>query len=509
MKLFSGCAGGVIQGTEVSSGKCLRSFEAHSLAETRGDNLRAFPRGVLALVCSREGTTLFSGGSDRCLHAWNIDTGKGQRLLRDQYVTAVALSPDGRLLASAGYHSDLRLLDSTRGIVIRQIPGQSERITAVLFSPDGKTLLTGGVTMEKSTGYGVICSDTICTWDAATGEQGPSLRGKASQLTPAGDGRTVLASGLLVAREKDPTLRVSIASGDDRFTIEHAAELWDLRSGKKLWSLSCQGMLAAASPDGKFLAILPGEGNFMEVGSGGGNAFGAYYDPERGAIWDLGTGQVVFEVPAKDATAVAFSPDGKRLAIGTRSGKVLVCDLEENRPRFSRPRPQEELWKDLAALPTAAGYRAQWTLGRGGPRSVEFLTKKLLPPPDLDPRAIRRTIQQLDDDRFTSREAASKALEQIGAPAYRFVKQAMMSRPTPEVSRRIAVFLANFEDAGRPGPEVRRCLAALEILGEISTRQARQVLQLVAEDRAMFPIREAAREVLARIAEQRDGPTRR
>src|SRR5579871_4082725 len=53
-------------------------------------------------------------------------------------VTALAYSPDGKLLA-AGVHRDVILLDIA-GAVVDRLPNQSGPVTAVAFTPDGKTL---------------------------------------------------------------------------------------------------------------------------------------------------------------------------------------------------------------------------------------------------------------------------------------------------------------------------------------------------------------------------------
>jgi mono/diheme cytochrome c family protein len=58
-------------------------------------------------------------------------------------ITSVAYSPDGQLLAVAGYHEVLLHRGDGSGLVARLV-GLSERIQAVAFSPDGKTLAVSG-----------------------------------------------------------------------------------------------------------------------------------------------------------------------------------------------------------------------------------------------------------------------------------------------------------------------------------------------------------------------------
>jgi mono/diheme cytochrome c family protein len=59
-------------------------------------------------------------------------------------ITALAYSPDGKLLAVSGYHEILLHNADGSGLVARLV-GQSERIQSLAFSPDGKWLaMTGG-----------------------------------------------------------------------------------------------------------------------------------------------------------------------------------------------------------------------------------------------------------------------------------------------------------------------------------------------------------------------------
>jgi WD40 repeat protein len=59
-------------------------------------------------------------------------------------VLAVAFSPDGKRLASAGGDSAVKVWDAATGQEIATLRGHSGYVWSVVFSPDGKRLASGG-----------------------------------------------------------------------------------------------------------------------------------------------------------------------------------------------------------------------------------------------------------------------------------------------------------------------------------------------------------------------------
>jgi WD40 repeat protein len=124
---------------------------------------------ISGIVFSPDGRLLAAGSWDKTARIWNVDTGalvqtlkpgmelprklsakpipaKEKPLVEEMYtlpVTAVAFSPDGKLLASAGADKTVRLWDMSNGKEVRKWVGHEKAVTCVAFSPDGKTVVSG------------------------------------------------------------------------------------------------------------------------------------------------------------------------------------------------------------------------------------------------------------------------------------------------------------------------------------------------------------------------------
>src|SRR5262249_19461976 len=98
------------------------------------------------------------GSGDGTLRVWDIATAKQRLLLGTQRhsVGAIALSPDGKVLASCG-GCMIHRWDVATGKEIPLPEGHEDCVFSITFSPDGKTVVSGSV-------------DAIYRWDAGTGE---------------------------------------------------------------------------------------------------------------------------------------------------------------------------------------------------------------------------------------------------------------------------------------------------------------------------------------------------
>ena len=236
-------------------------------------------------------------------------------------VNAVALSPNGKLLAAASDVGMVRIRDLENGDEWRKLAGHQGSVNAVVFSPDGLKVLTGGE------------DRTARIWDAAAGAEirrldaGGPIRALAfspdgAKVAAAGDEGTLAlwdrATGELTAKLKghkgavravafEPLgLRLTTA-GDDQ-----TVRVWDAATGRQLRSSSADARdvrRIVFSPDSRWLAAGRGDGSVL------------LWEPNEAAAPQVLRGHT------REVTAVSFSPDARRLATADADGAVRLWDV--------------------------------------------------------------------------------------------------------------------------------------------------------------------------------------
>jgi WD40 repeat protein len=305
--------------------------------------------GAHALAFSADGAVLASAGADGVVRLWEVKAGREARRLGGHKgpVAAVAFSPGDRLLASGGYDGLILLWDPQTGKEVGRLKGHPDRVTALAFSPDGKQLVSGGMTRLRLTfGRGNVLgtgqADTLRLWDVEKRSELRVLPARGSTVAFSADGKTVAAGGpvLTVWRDGRTSGPIGIVGKDGKTTIIGDADVVSLATtaGVVVHEIKEHGNAVALSADGKVLATGRGSARHRAGFGGMSPAFGTTDD--RARLWDVASGKEVLRLPQEDATALAFSPDGKVLAAGSRAGAITLWDLEAER-RHPTPDPLE------------------------------------------------------------------------------------------------------------------------------------------------------------------------
>ena len=127
----------------------------------RCGKLAAHESRVTAVAVSRDGKLMATGGDDRQVKLWRASSGERVAEFKFEATSGVAdlaFSPDGTHLAVVTDDKALRLYRTTDGKLARTFTGHTGNVTTVAFTPNGANLVTGS-------------SDrTVRVWNAATGQ---------------------------------------------------------------------------------------------------------------------------------------------------------------------------------------------------------------------------------------------------------------------------------------------------------------------------------------------------
>lgn len=248
-----------------------------------------------SVAFSPDGHRAFFGGTERKkdVHVWDIANNDFR--LYNSFGAAVAVSPDGRILASTGRMIKIQLLDSESGKLIRDLPADGV-CPSVDFSPEGGRLLSG-----SNDGLAAV-------WNVANGKQICNFKKHQKQVTRVAfvpNGKEAVSVG------QDKMLRVWDAqTGEERLAIAHPEVIWGL-------AVSPNGRLIATGTGGSSLdnpvlqRIEHGEDNVVR-------------------LWNAANGNLVREIKghSKVVYALQFSPDGRTLASGSWDGSIRLWDVE-------------------------------------------------------------------------------------------------------------------------------------------------------------------------------------
>ena len=186
----------------------------------------------------------------------DMDTGDCRQVieLREEAITAVGVTADGRFALSNGGNS-VRLWDVGSGECVRLLEGHSARVRSVKMTPDGRRAISGA------------SDNTLRVWDLEAGKCAPQP-----------------------SNRHDDEVRILEVSPDSRVVVSVGsceASAWDLRTGAFLWPLDPKSQYNIDE------VCFSMDNRFVQTRAGGIHMEGHPFSMHR--VWDLATGKCTHE----------------------------------------------------------------------------------------------------------------------------------------------------------------------------------------------------------------------
>lgn len=252
---------------------------------------------IWAVALSPDGKLLAASDTLNKIHLWQIADDKKmitpKKLLtcygHSNWCGCITFSPDSTILASGSTDNTIKLWDTSTGQCLRTLHGHQDWLLSLSFDATGSLLASGSV------------DGAVKLWQPETGRCLQTLEGHTNWVR----GLAFLPATIDLAHPPSTPPRLISGSADD------TVRFWDVKTGDCLqtWTSDSNGVWAIElSPDGQMLA------------TGGADA--------TVKLWHLATGNCVTRLQGHTShvRSLAFSDDGYRLISSSEDQTIRVWD---------------------------------------------------------------------------------------------------------------------------------------------------------------------------------------
>lgn len=231
---------------------------------------------IRAVAFAPDSQSIASSSVNGTMKLWNLSTQTLQRSVERGNVGFLAFSTNGQQIIGSTKNA-IQTWQVSNGELLERSDIPFDSFPVIATRPQNSTLLIGRLEGQ------------LVRWDITTGES------------------------VVLPQVKGDRLIATSADGQILATADTAIEVWDAQTGKAIRTLEKENLkkisALAVSADGKLLASSTGMENGML------------------RLWEIKTGNLLYEEPASFISSIAFSPDGKILISGDRSGSIGVWQI--------------------------------------------------------------------------------------------------------------------------------------------------------------------------------------
>jgi WD40 repeat protein len=278
----------------------------------------------------------------------------GSGVAHRDFVHALAISPDGNLLASAGYRV-VKLWERSRNVQLQKLAAESP-VTAIAVNADG----TWAATAHPN--------NTVRLWNLTNGQPGPTLPGHTAAVTSLAftpDGKTLV-------------------SGAD----DNTAHTWNAESGAPIAQLATPAQVKALTLNKDGTQLITGHAdNVIRVW--------AFPQPADPSAQNVEPPKPLREVPGHGGpvTALVLMPATNEVLAGSQDGTARIWNLDNGQQAFS-----QNLGAPVTSVATSSDGQL---IAAGGANNIARLWERggkqraeLKGDPALDRRVIALTDEQ-------------------------------------------------------------------------------------------------------------------
>jgi len=524
-----------------------------------GEEMDPFPGhfGGIGMALVLPGGRFLTGGGTSLI-LWDQATGKLQRrMVLGKDSSALAVSPDGRLLAGQLREKVLSIWDLATGDEVKQIAITHQHARAAAFSADGRTLFVSNgsitrydVASGKPTGSldgagTVDClavspdgtrvaggthrayphrefprepgtrepqvpqrptPGRVLVWDLAAGDRQPRIVGEnpagVLQIAFAPDGHSILSIGKIeMGQEVEKTAGAS-SKGDQLKPRDPSdpppkpAYFGDYKV--RIWEIAT-GKERLAFGDGVThfyrFAISPDGRTLAAAGFGTGIRLFDMIDGKQVSV--LGS-------PELSVTTLSFASDGKTLITGQYDTTALVWELPArlDSPRAADAKQLDAWWTDLQGDDAGRAYVAVCGLSREGKNAAPLLRDRYEAMRKTGRERVDKMIADLDSTTFADRQKATEELRKLGQIAVGALEKVLEGKPSLDLRKRIEGILTEIR-AQPLAPDQRTGIRTVEALQRAGGDAAIDILR-----HWSTAMEDARVQAAARAAYQRLSPTK-